>query len=105
MLMQLKLAGKFEGVRGIIFGEMLDCGQPGDAQDYTLQQVVMRDVWGTCGIPIAFGLKSGHVSGGNITLPFGVRAKLYVGRRRCRAAISALRGSRRKRVRTARGSS
>ena len=27
MLMQLKLAGKFEGVRGIVFGEMLDCTQ------------------------------------------------------------------------------
>ena len=27
MLMQLKLAGKLEGVRGIIFGEMLDCVQ------------------------------------------------------------------------------
>ena len=25
MLMQLKLAGKFAGVRGIVFGEMLDC--------------------------------------------------------------------------------
>ncbi len=41
MLMQLKLAGKFDGVRGIIFGEMIDCGEPG-ALDYTLQQVVMR---------------------------------------------------------------
>ena len=27
MLMQLKLAGKFKGVRGIVFGEMLDCVQ------------------------------------------------------------------------------
>ena len=27
MLMQLKLAGKFDGVRGIVFGEMLDCMQ------------------------------------------------------------------------------
>ena len=27
MLMQLKLAGKLKGVRGIIFGEMLDCVQ------------------------------------------------------------------------------
>ena len=27
MLMQLKLAGKLQGVRGIVFGEMLDCRQ------------------------------------------------------------------------------
>jgi muramoyltetrapeptide carboxypeptidase len=74
MLMQLKLAGKFDGVRGIIFGEMLKCG-PRDDAGYTLQQVVRRVV-GDLGVPLAYGLKSGHVSGGNITLPFGVRARI-----------------------------
>jgi muramoyltetrapeptide carboxypeptidase len=29
-------------------------------------------------IPVAFGLRSGHVSRSNITLPIGVRAKLTV---------------------------
>jgi muramoyltetrapeptide carboxypeptidase len=77
MLMQLKLAGKFEGVQGIVFGEMIDCGEPG-ALDYTLQNVVMS-ILAELQIPIAFGLKSGHVSSGSITLPFGVRAKLTVG--------------------------
>ncbi len=77
MLMQLRLAGKFKAVRGIIFGEMRRCNQ-GNGEDYTLQQVVMR-VIGDLGIPIAFGLKSGHVSGRNFTLPFGVRAKLNLG--------------------------
>jgi len=28
---------------------------------------------------VAFGLRSGHVSRANITLPFGVRARLEVG--------------------------
>jgi muramoyltetrapeptide carboxypeptidase len=73
MLMHLKLAGKFEGVRGIIFGEMLNCG-PRDAQDYTLQQVMQRVV-GDLGVPVAFGLKSGHVTRRNFTLPFGVTAQ------------------------------
>lgn len=77
MLMQLKLAGKFEAVRGIIFGEMIDCNEPG-ALDYTLQHIVMR-ILGELRIPVAFGLKSGHVSSGSITLPFGVHAKLLVG--------------------------
>jgi len=77
MLMQLKLAGKLKGVRGIVFGEMLDCRQSAD-QDYTLEQVVMRVV-GNLGIPVAFGLRSGHVSRANITLPIGVRARLEVG--------------------------
>jgi muramoyltetrapeptide carboxypeptidase len=68
MLMHLKLAGKLAGVRGIIFGEMLDCLQA-PKQGYTL---------GELNIPVAYGLRSGHVSGGNITLPLGVRAALKV---------------------------
>ena len=77
MLMQLKLAGKLKDVRGIIFGEMLDCRQA-PTQDYTLEEVVLRIV-GDLGIPVAFGLRSGHVSRANITLPFGVKARLEVG--------------------------
>lgn len=76
MLMQLKLAGKLREVRGIIFGEMLDCVQSQN-QGYTLQEVILR-VLGELGVPIAFGLRSGHVSRGNITLPIGVRAALDV---------------------------
>ena len=77
MLMQLKLAGKLNGVRGIVFGEMLDCRQSAD-QDYTLEEVVLRVVR-DLKIPVAFGLRSGHVSRANVTLPIGVRARLEVG--------------------------
>jgi muramoyltetrapeptide carboxypeptidase len=42
-----------------------------------LQEVVTRIV-GSLGVPVAFGVRSGHVTSGNITLPFGVRAKLSV---------------------------
>jgi muramoyltetrapeptide carboxypeptidase len=77
MLMQLKLAGKLNGVRGIVFGEMLDCRQSAD-QDYRLEEVVLRVV-GDLKIPVAFGLRSGHVSRANVTLPIGVRARLDVG--------------------------
>ena len=76
MLMQLKLAGKFEDVRGIIFGEMLDCLQNKE-QHYTLEDVMLR-VIGDLEVPVAYGLRSGHVSRGNITLPLGVRAELKV---------------------------
>jgi muramoyltetrapeptide carboxypeptidase len=79
MLMHLKLAGKLDEVHGIIFGEMLDCIQNKD-QGYTLEEVVLRVV-GDLGIPIAFGLRSGHVSRRNVTLPIGVRAALDVGAR------------------------
>jgi muramoyltetrapeptide carboxypeptidase len=76
MLMQLKLAGKLESVRGIVFGEMTDCVQQQD-QGYALEEVVLRVV-GDLGIPVAFGLQSGHVSQKNVTLPIGVRAALNV---------------------------
>jgi muramoyltetrapeptide carboxypeptidase len=76
MLMQLKLGGHLDHVRGIVFGEMVDCVQAAN-QDYTLQEVVGRIV-GDLGVPVAYGLKSGHVSSGNITLPFGVKARLAV---------------------------
>jgi muramoyltetrapeptide carboxypeptidase len=79
MLMQLKLAGKLKNVQGIIFGEMLDCRQTPN-QDYTLEEVVLRVVE-DLKIPVAFGLRSGHVSRANITLPFGVNARLEVGNR------------------------
>jgi muramoyltetrapeptide carboxypeptidase len=78
MLMQLKLTGKLDDIRGIVFGEMLDCIQH-EKQGYTLEQVVLRIV-GNLGVPVAYGLRSGHVSHGNITLPLGVHAALNVGR-------------------------
>ena len=76
MLMQLRLAGKLDQVRGIIFGEMLDCVQHAE-QAYTLEEVIMRVV-GDLDVPVAFGLPSGHASGQNMTLPIGVHAKLSV---------------------------
>ena len=60
MLMQLRLAGKLESVRGFVFGEMLDCLPP-KGETYTLQQVVMR-VLAPYNVPIVYGLKSGHVT-------------------------------------------
>jgi muramoyltetrapeptide carboxypeptidase len=76
MLMQLKLAGKLNAVRGIVFGEMRDCVQTAN-QGYTLEEMVLRIV-GQSGVPVAYGVRSGHVTGGNITLPIGVRAQLIV---------------------------
>jgi len=76
MLMQLKLSGHLNNVRGIVFGQMLECMQSAN-QDYTLQEVIKRIVT-DLGVPVAYGVKSGHVTSGNITLPFGVSARLMV---------------------------
>ena len=75
MLMQLKLAGKLADVRGIIFGEMVDCVQK--EQPHSLKKVVIRVV-GDLRVPVAYGVRSGHVSSGNITLPIGIRAAMKV---------------------------
>lgn len=77
MLMHLKFAGKLKQVSGIIFGEMVDCAPPAGS-DYSLQQVISETLR-EFNFPIAYGLRSGHVSAGNITLPMGVRARLSVG--------------------------
>ncbi len=74
MLMQLHLAGKLKGVRGFVFGEMLDCLPP-PGESYTLPGVIQR-VLAPYNVPIVYGLKSGHVSGGNCTVPLGVQAAL-----------------------------
>jgi len=76
MLWQLRQAGKLAGVRGIVFGEMLDCVSPG-ASPNLLEEVILR-VFEDFDGPIAIGLRSGHVSHGNVTLAFGVEAELIL---------------------------
>ena len=77
MLWQLRHAGKLDSVRGIIFGEMLDCNSPGAPVDL-LENAILSALSGL-DIPIAFGLRSGHVSRQNVTLIFGIEAELQAG--------------------------
>lgn len=77
MLTQLLQAGKFASVRGVVFGEMLNCMQIAN-QGYTLQQVIL-DVLGETTFPILYGFPTGHTSGPNAIVPFGVPAQLKLG--------------------------
>jgi muramoyltetrapeptide carboxypeptidase len=73
MLVHLRHAGILECVTGIVFGDMAQCKCEGGAsaiEDSLLY--ALRDFTG----PIAIGLRSGHVERSNITLPFGVQARL-----------------------------
>ena len=74
MVTHLKQAGKLENVRGIVFGEMLNCVQHKD-QGYTLQGV-LTDLLAEFTFPILFGFPTGHTSQPNVIVPFGVRARL-----------------------------
>ena len=74
VLWQLRHAGKLNGVRGIIFGEMLNCASPG-APENLLDEVILQ-AFADSDIPIVIGLRSGHVSHHNVTLTIGVAAEL-----------------------------
>lgn len=74
MLMQLKLAGCLDSVRGLVFGQMANCEQHPD-QGYTLQEM-LRDWTAHLGVPVLFGFPSGHTTSDAMTLPLGVRARL-----------------------------
>jgi muramoyltetrapeptide carboxypeptidase len=74
MITHLKQARKLETIRGIVFGEMLDCLQNAN-QGYLLQEVIV-DLLREYEFPILYGFPTGHTSGPNVIVPFGVRARL-----------------------------
>ncbi|HMZ22798.1 MAG TPA: LD-carboxypeptidase, partial [Blastocatellia bacterium] len=88
MLQQLRLAGKFDDVRGIVFGEMTDCVQHAE-QGYTLQEM-LAECTADLGVPVMFGLRSGHSPRGNLTLPLGVQVTLDAARGVLRVDESAV---------------
>jgi muramoyltetrapeptide carboxypeptidase len=73
MLWQLKEAGKFKGIRGIVFGEMINC-QPNKSEPYTLRKTI-SDFFKTDNFPVLMNCPVGH--GKEMwTLPLGVPAIL-----------------------------
>ena len=74
MITNLKQAGKLESVRGVVFGEMLNCIQNAD-QGYTLEEVIV-DLLSEFSFPILYSFPTGHTSRPNVIVPFGVRARL-----------------------------
>jgi muramoyltetrapeptide carboxypeptidase len=75
MLMHLKQAGKFDGVRGIILGEFPDSETP-EGSTMGVAEVCKR-VLAPLKIPIVYGVAVGHTQRPMLTMPLGVRAKLY----------------------------
>ncbi len=73
MLLHLRYSGLLKKVTGIVFGDMHQCVKP-DEFDYLDRAILhaLRDFTG----PIAIGLRSGHVSGSNVTLPLGIQVSL-----------------------------
>ncbi len=69
MLVQMTLAGCFEGVAGLVLGKFRDCGADAEIHD-----VFMR-TFGPLGIPVVAGFPIGHGEN-NATLPMGLIARL-----------------------------
>ncbi len=78
MLTHLRLAGKFDGVAGVIFGECQDCRpkdfKPSTAIPYGLGEV-LDNILGGLKVPVLYGLTIGHTDD-QLTLPLGVAATL-----------------------------
>jgi muramoyltetrapeptide carboxypeptidase len=78
MLTHLRLAGKFEGVAGVIFGECQDCKpkdyKPSSTIPYGLGEV-LDNILGNLKVPVLSGLTIGHTDD-QLTLPLGVAATL-----------------------------
>jgi muramoyltetrapeptide carboxypeptidase len=78
MLTQLRLAGKFDGAAGIVFGECKDCRprdyKPGFESTLSFGEV-LDEILGKLPIPVLAGLTFGH-TGDQLTLPLGVMATL-----------------------------
>jgi muramoyltetrapeptide carboxypeptidase len=78
MLTQLRLAGKFEGVAGVIFGECADCKprdyKPSFVSPFSVGEVI-DNILGGLKVPVLSGMTIGHTED-QLTLPLGVMATL-----------------------------
>jgi len=74
VLMHLKQAGKFEGVRGIVLGEFPD-SVPAVAGASSVREVCAR-ILRPLRIPIVFGAPVGHTVRPMLTIPLGIKARL-----------------------------
>jgi muramoyltetrapeptide carboxypeptidase len=74
VLMHLKQAGKFQGVRGIVLGDFPE-SEPAVAGAPTVRDVCAR-ILRPLGIPIVFGAPVGHTVRPMLTIPLGIQARL-----------------------------
>ena len=84
MLIQMQLAGCFEGVRGIALGSFDNCGDMNEIHG------LFRSMFAGCGMPVMAGFDIGH-GRRNLTVPVGVEATLDTGRRTLKFAGPATR--------------
>lgn len=76
MITQLRLAGVFERVAGVVLGRFTDCGP--ERETHFSVEAVLEDLLGGLRVPVMGGLQCGHVTP-KVSLPIGVRCALDAG--------------------------
>ena len=71
MLIHLRMAGKLEGLAGLVFGDFTDCEGPGSRN---VREIITEFFHGAR-YPVVMGMPAGH-GRESLTLPFGVRMAL-----------------------------
>ena len=71
MLTHLKMAGKFEGLAGLVFGDFIQC----EGEDPRDVRQIIAELFRNVSYPVVMGMAAGHGQE-NLALPFGVRMQL-----------------------------
>ena len=84
LLTQLRLAGKLQGLRGVLIGDFSDVSAAGSSQeqqdrDAARLQRLWQEFFVPLGVPVMAGWRSGHVDP-NLTLPIGALVTLDANR-------------------------
>ena len=74
LLTQLRRAGVFQQIAGLVIGEFTGCPPERPEHDFTAGKV-LRDLAGTLDMPVLAGLRIGHVTP-KLSLPIGIRCAL-----------------------------
>ena len=69
MLTQMKMAGCFKGIKGVVAGSFKDC------ENLEMIQEIIKEIFEEYKVPVLAGIESGH-GRVNLSLPLGVDVKL-----------------------------
>ncbi|NWF89683.1 MAG: LD-carboxypeptidase [Ignavibacteriaceae bacterium] len=72
---QLRIAGVFDKVKGIVLGAFTDCKESDSSKKTLTLGEVIEDYFTRIKKPVVYNFQHGHIKD-NITVPYGIRAKL-----------------------------
>ncbi|HEX2963514.1 MAG TPA: LD-carboxypeptidase [Ignavibacteriales bacterium] len=75
MFSQMKLAGVFKQISGIILGRFVDCYESDQFKKTLTLNEVIEDYLGSLEIPVLYNFKHGHIKD-NITMAFGLNYRI-----------------------------